>query len=351
MSIKFEIVNDELNVYLNNDLYDKVSKDESNDHCFLWEPPVSADYTINQLSDSSSDEFPDGLGFHDFYKSESFNNLSWIGLFKKEGKLEASYSIIFEYKEWQNPFKVSSLISPYKKRLQELGYRVGITEDEYDVSIIVHAEIESSLIIHAIEKFAVIAKSEYLKLESELIKDSTAGLVTKIFKFPKGFEFVCSQYILWFGELLENIGIDASVSTESKGGHTFLTIEPKNDVHLKEEIERALYVYLSLPYSEYIPAKKDNTEIETKIFIQSLQQQVSFFEQQMELKKSVMELQILTNEKLKLDLKAANQKALLLESMQNSRVDIFNGAISIKEYSIGPLVINPKKILKLIGVD
>ncbi|ADZ90846.1 hypothetical protein [Marinomonas mediterranea] len=351
MSIKFEIVDDDLHIYLNNGLYDKITKDQSEEYCFFWEPGGSGDYIINQLSNSSSDEFPDGLGFHEFYKSEAFNNLSWIGLFKKDGLLSASYSITFEYKEWQNPFKVFSLVELYKRRLQDLGYRVDVTHDEYEVSINVHTEIESSIIIHAIEGFATIARSEYLKLENELIKESHSGLVSKIFNFPKGFETVCSQYVLWFGELLESIGIEASVSAENKGEHTFLTIEPKNDGQLKDEIERALYLYLSLPYSEYLPAKTDKTDIETRIFIQSLQQQVSFFEQQLEMKKSVIELQSLANDKLKTELEAVNHKKLLLESMQNSRVDILDGAVSIKEYSIGPIAINPRKLLKIIGVE
>lgn len=350
MSIKFEIIGDSLLVYLNGDLYDKISKDESEKFSFFWEPAGSGDYIINQLSDLSSDEFPDGLGFHEFYSSEAFDNLSWIGLFKKGDRLEVSYSVVFEYKEWQNPFKVSSLIDPYKRRLQELGYRVDVTDDEQDISVNAHAELESEVIIRAIEQFAEIAKSEYLKLENELIKDTNSGLVTKIFKFPKGFETICSQYVLWFGELLENIGIEANVSAENRGGHTFLTIDPGDDGRLKENIERVLYQYLSLPYSEYVPAETARQDIEKKVFIQSLQQQVSFFEQQLEVKKSVMELQCLTNEKLKADLAAANQKTLLLESMQNGRIDILEGAVSIKEYSIGPIVINPKKLLKLIGV-
>lgn len=351
LSIKFEIIDDELKIYLNNGLYDKVTKNESEEYCFFWDVAGNDDYIINQLSNISSDEFPDGLGFYEFYKSEAFNKLNWVGLFKKDGKLNVSYSITFKYKEWQNPFKVSSLVEPYKRRLEDLGYKVAVTDDEYFLSIDVNTEIKSRIIIHAIEEFSAIARSEYLKLENELIKDSHSGLVSKIFKFPKGVEVICAQYVLWFGELLESIGIEASVSAENKGEHTFLTIEPKNDEQLKDEIERALYLYLTLPYSEYLPAKTEKLDIETKVFIQSLQQQVSFFEQQLEMKKSVMELQSLTNERLKAELEAANQKTLLLESMQNSRVDILDGAISIKEYRIGPITINPRKLLQLIGVE
>lgn len=349
MSIRFEVIDDELHIYLNNNLCGKVSRDDSEEYCFLWEPAGGGDYIVNHLSNFSSNDFPDGLAFHDFYRSESFSSLKWIGLFKKDGVLTASFSILFEYKEWQSPFKIFSLADPYKRRLQGLGYMVDVTDDESELSIDVHAVIDSESIVHAIENFAVIAKSEYLMLESELIKKSHSNLVSKIFKFPKGFEIVCSQYVLWFGELLERIGIEASVSAENRGGHTFLTVESNREGQLKDEIERALCLYLSLPYSEYLSVETEKADIETKIFIQSLRQQVSFFEQQLEVKKSVMELQSLMNDKLKAELDEAKKKTMLLESMQNGRIDILDGVISIGEYRLGPITINPKKLLKYIG--
>ncbi|HHQ4775310.1 TPA: hypothetical protein ACSP84_004156 [Aeromonas veronii] len=64
------------------------------------------------------------------------------------------------------------------------------------------------------------------------------------------------------------------------------------------------------------------------------------------MKSSIIELQNISNGKLKEQLQSAKAKISLLESLQNDRLDLLDGAISLIEYKIGPLVFNPKRILK-----
>ncbi|MGY3899570.1 hypothetical protein BJP22_12245 [Aeromonas veronii] len=348
MSITFEHIDDTLQVYLDGNLLTSISKDETSEYSYIWEPRDKG-YVINKLSDITVDSFPDNFMISDFYKSQSFKYLEMVVLNKKNNHIEVEYSLIFNYKDWSELVPPAYISQHYESKLTGFFESVCLIDDDgYGLIFEVKDVIENGNIIDEIERFANAAKLKLIELEKELLMNVKSDLIVKIFKFPIGYEVICSQYVLWFGELLKQIGINADVSTENKEGYTFLTITKNDESAFKENIEKALYLYLSLPYSEHIPVSQTKNDIESKIFIQSLQQQVIFFTQQCDMKSSIIELQNISNGKLKEQLQSANAKISLLESLQNDRLDLLDGAISLVEYKIGPLVFNPKRILKKI---
>lgn len=343
----FEIKNNVLQIIMDGKILESVKKSKSPNYDYCWEPK-NVNNVINLMPNLTVDSFPDGLMIADTYKSNAFDKITYVSLQKKHNKVKIHYSITFEYKDWSSFFTLPSLAEPYKRKLEEIGSDVKIYDDEYGLIFEVCDNIENGNLINSIEKFAFNAKIKFLVLEKELLRDSKSELIVKVFQFPHKFENICSQYVLWFGELLSNIGIEADVSTENKDGYTFLTISPHENNTFKADIEKTLYSYLSLPYSEYIPTSSGMNDINSKILVQSLQQQVMFFTQQCEIKNSIIELQDFTNKKLNTELTSANKKISLLESLKSDNIELFNGAISLVEYRVGPIIINPKKILEKI---
>ncbi|MFQ1653312.1 hypothetical protein ACK378_09830 [Aeromonas veronii] len=346
MSITFEHIDDTLQIYLDGNLLTSISKKETNEYSYIWEPRDKG-YVINKLSDITVDSFPDRLMISDNYKSQSFKYLEMVVLNKKKNHIEVEYSLVFNYKDWSELVPPAYISQHYESKLTGFCKSVDIIDDDgYGLIFEVKDVIENGNIIDEIERFAHVARLKLTELEKELLMNVKSELIVKIFKFPIGYEVICSQYVLWFGELLKHIGINADVSTENKEGYTFLTITKNDESAFKENIEKALYLYLSLPYSDHIPVNQIKNDIESKIFIQSLQQQVMFFTQQCDIKSSIIELQNISNGKLQEQLQSAKEKISLLESLQNDRLDLFDGTISLVEYKIGPLVFNPKRILK-----
>lgn len=345
MSVYFEKIDNELFFSINGEkcLCDKGS--DKDDYDYLLEMGGSDTYSINMMADLLSSDYPDGLYLTDFYKSSNFSKLDWVDLRKKSGLFSCMCSINIDYKDWKSPFKVSDLTDIYYQKLIDLGYSVKLGDEEYGVSLEVTLKFVTEGFVSEIEQFATIAKHEYECVENNLLKKVSANVITKIFNFPKEYESACSQYLIWFGDLLRTLDIDADVSTENRNGHTFLTVDPKNNSELTRDIEKVLYSYLSLPYSEFLPANPETFELADKISFQLLQNQVQHFKSQIEMKNSIIELKDLANKTLKNDLTVLNNELLLLKSLQNGKLEVLDGGVSVSDIKIGPIVINPKKIL------
>ena len=314
-----------------------------------WRGIGRGKYIVNQLGGMSAEQFPNGLGIGDLYKSESFSFVNFVVLSKQQEKLVARCHIAVSYSNWESPLNLKEVFKLLMEKIVCLGYKCELLDEPSYTLIDVLVPINDCIIVDAIEKFALKAKHEYLVIEQRLLKSKSAHLLVKLFNFPQQYEVICSQYLLWFGELLKSLGIDASVSTENKNGQTFLSIEPKDNTALTSEIEKALYLYLSLPYSEYLPAETTKDNLIAKVEFQQLQHQVQMFQQQIEVKNSLLEMKSVTNEALKKDLEAAKDKVLLLESLKDNKLELLGGALALDEYKIGPVTISPKKVAKLFG--
>jgi hypothetical protein len=240
-------------------------------------------------------------------------------------------------------------ISPWYQIWIDKSQRSSLTAYNEEAVLEVYSVIEGGSITQAIEDLAAMVKVEYDLIAHKLTKDAANNLITKPFKFPKQYEVICSQYLLWFGELLQSVGIDASVSAENKGGQTFLSIEPKDNTVLTSEIEKTLYLYLALPYSEYLPAETVIANHVAKMQFQQLNNQVQMLNQQVEFKTSMLELEELKRKEQSSELVEVKGKLLLLESLQDSKFELFDGAVTLESYKLGPMVINPKRTIEWFG--
>jgi hypothetical protein len=118
--------------------------------------------------------------------------------------------------------------------------------------------------------------------------------LVKLFEFPPEYANICSQYLMWFGEFLKNLGIEADVSTENKGGKTSLIISPAENGEMLEQIEQLFYCYIDLPYTESIPYNPDNFNIHQKYKMESLLDEVG--ELQHKLKRAMRQQNLLEAE-------------------------------------------------------
>ncbi|NQZ09422.1 MAG: hypothetical protein HRT35_19895 [Algicola sp.] len=330
------------------------------DGSILWCTPdskIENESIINELGMIHPCDYPSHEYVTELYKFQEIRILHYIRLEKcgNEWQVDCRVLTVFEY--WLRSYSARTLLYKLSDRFEDLSYSCNIVNGtSYSQELIICGPIAGVSAIDAAQNFMLLLKKEHDLLDYSLTKESLPSVITRIFKFPPQYEIICSQYLLWFGELLASLGIDATVSTENKNGQTFLSIEPKYNTVLTSEIEKALYLYLSLPYSEYLPAECTNDNLVAKVEFQQLQHQIQMFQQQVEVKNSLLELKTAqlesnsaTSEALKQDLDAAKDKILLLESLKDSKLEMFEGAIALDEYKIGPVIINPKKIARLFG--
>lgn len=93
----------------------------------------------------------------------------------------------------------------------------------------------------SVEGRALIRETHY-RLIAEVQRDT---LVT-LFRFPPAVRVACEQYLVYFGQFLADLGIQAETSLQHHSGELLFSVTPRDGVEALDRIRVALDEYLSL---------------------------------------------------------------------------------------------------------
>ena len=114
-----------------------------------------------------------------------------------------------------------------------------------NVSFVISAD---KLIAEEIERGALILREVHKEAVSRLILRNNSGSVMASFKdFPKEVRTYCEQYLLYFIQFLQDLGIDATSEIKHASGRVLFTVTPHNENEALDKIRTALNIYLRLP--------------------------------------------------------------------------------------------------------
>ena len=309
---------------------------------------IDSDLT-KKIIGNKVDEIPSGLQYFSEFKSDEFPNVNWIDFKCNGSSVEIILHVTFNWEDWDHPIRIQEFLECYKDEIGRIGFSSEITKDKGWASLNITLVVMQGEIVNQIDPIIIKAKEIYQVLLIKLIKNKSKDLFVKVFDFPKEYESICSQYLIWFGEFLKNLGIDASVSTENNNGQTSIIVSPKDASELTDKIEMLFYQYISLPYSEYLPASDRSISTEDKFKIQILTSQIENFKSQIQMKDAVIEMKELSLMNLKESYDKKNSELMLIQSMKNSKdIEILDGSFSLGEIKWGALKLNPKKLLDKI---
>jgi len=298
------------------------------------------------ICNSPAGDIPKGLEYSWEFESKEFPNANWLAFKKENGSVQIKLSITFSWEEWNQPFTIQEFLECYKNEMSNIGFKTEINMEEGWASLDIIFFVLDGIVLHRIDEVIHEAKKEYQSLVVKLARAGSENIFVKVFNFPKEYESICTQYLVWFGEFLLNLGINADVSAENNRHQTSLIVSPKEAPELLIKIEQLFYQYLSLPYIEYLPAQAVSASVEDKYLLQMLFSQVENFKNQIQMKEAVIEMKELSIASLKENLHEKEKKILLIQSMKNAKdIEMFGGAISLGEIKLGPLKFDPKKLL------
>ncbi len=72
------------------------------------------------------------------------------------------------------------------------------------------------------------------------------------FNFPEQFKTPCEQYLLYFAQFLQDLGISATSNLKEEAGKVLFSVTPTDDKEALDKIREALAVYLNLPASPIV---------------------------------------------------------------------------------------------------
>lgn len=196
-------------------------------------------------------EWPDGLYVVSDYKCKTYKPLSFIVACRVGGGVNLQLVLWFTYQSWKEDV---SLVKFFERYVSAIGEKAGLTcegeQDEEFFAIDIQLTSDASLSVdEAIEEQAKILK----RIHQETIDDwkFDTGFVAK-FNFPAHLRFVFLEYLAYFGQFLEDLGIESDVSIEGNQQLTTLAVKPKSKDQALDRIYIALASYLALPMDGHI---------------------------------------------------------------------------------------------------
>ena len=104
------------------------------------------------------------------------------------------------------------------------------------------------------------------QLATQISEDS----ITIIRSFPPEFRTACEQYLLYFAEFLNDLGVKAKADLSHESEITFLAITPDGKHVSLRKIHEALSIFLELPKSPFIEVENENNGIREIKYIQEV---------------------------------------------------------------------------------
>lgn len=116
------------------------------------------------------------------------------------------------------------------------------------------------------EIFAVIHKYHLEAIQRLVIGVSDNSLLSS-FNFPNNIKSSCEQYLLYFAQFLQDLGINATSDLKEEAEKVLFSVTPTDDVEALDKIREALAVYLNLPsspieYNESFAAMRLQQQVE-----------------------------------------------------------------------------------------
>lgn len=174
---------------------------------------------------------------------------------------------------------------------------------------------------------------------TELLEERKYESVISSFTFPQEVQSACEQYLIYFSKFLEDLGIQADTSIESKRRETLFTVTPKNSTDALIIIRDALNIYLKLPTMPNIDTvAQEFSDIGVKQLVANiyhLKSQLIFAHSTIQMKDATIESLQFTNQNIqrKLDKKSSNEET-------------FFGVVSIDQFEFKGIKINLAEIFR-----
>lgn len=193
-------------------------------------------------------------------------------------------------------------------------------------------------LIHCLQQLKLAEQT----LLRETVPDEPESL-TATFNFPPEIRSACNQYLLYFGQFLEDLGILADTSLKESMNKVLFTVTPRDKDQALDVIYEALDVFLRAPDAELIEEmnEQDFAHYQWKLNMYHLKGQL-------ELAKALLQAKDATIEALKI----ANyqvpppQPAPNLPASEKEDEDILGGAVSITKYKAKGFTINLPRIIR-----
>ena len=171
-----------------------------------------------------------------------------------DGTFYITINFGFDSHKWNLPWSFSD----YQKMMNSLileHYKEAATLMKLDDDLRNHQVIAfrvdtpTSTIETELSRVSLILREVNAIAEEKLASSIDNKSIRMLFSFPDEVKVPCEQYLLYFSQFLQDLGVKADTSIQDEVGQVLFTVTPTERADALEKIREALSLYLKLPLS------------------------------------------------------------------------------------------------------
>lgn len=260
---------------------------------------------------------------------------------KKDGK-ECTISVEFQYdyEYWSKGYSVPDIVNKLKEVNRKNNHILFSLNDS-------ETTLNGFIFSKVIQNTDIILKDEIKNLTMEL--QATFQEAVESFEYynkdsiyfefdiDKPMQVASKQYLMYFIQFLEDIGIEAESSMKDEPKKIMFEVIPKDKTVALDNIRKCLEIYLGLI---------DNKELElyqdySNVAVMQLKANINHLNNQIMLANTIIEQKQVTIDLLR------SGKAIIPKE-EKSEISLLNGAVKIKEFQWKGLIVNPAQVINLL---
>ncbi|GGB19462.1 hypothetical protein GCM10011511_48990 [Puia dinghuensis] len=269
----------------------------------------------------------------------------------KRGFSSLTIEALLNFFHWDKPYSVTELATCYRNACKRIrGVKLNIDlESNDDPNITFDCFFRSKKI--PVKKYfdlAITALNEAHASTQHLLERNHEDGLTSIFCFPPEIKTAATQYLLYFGQFLEDLGIEAFTSLKEELNRILFTVTPKDKDQALDWIRQVLAIYLQAPASGFADDLQDSSiaHFQWKANIHHLRSQLELARAMIQVKEATIDALQLTNYRLQDQLNVQQQALADSNTTEKTEEEIFGGAASITKVKLKGLTINLPYILR-----
>ncbi|HET6253232.1 MAG TPA: hypothetical protein VFE32_04135 [Puia sp.] len=261
--------------------------------------------------------------------------------------------------KWNKPYSFNSLKSCFKSTCETMKDIVYSEDSEYEdgASIELTLTIEDPKLPLSFSFNRLIDCLVQLRVaEADLLAGASPDdpeSLTATFDFPPEVRSACNQYLMYFGQFLQDLGILADTSLKEHMNKVLFTVTPHDKDQALDVIYEALDVYLHAPDAEMMEEmnEQDFAHYQWKLNIYHLKGQLELAKALLQAKDATIEALKIANYQVQQSrpissLPAGEKEPAEKETVEKEDEEILGGAVSITKYKAKGFTINLPRIIR-----
>jgi len=216
------------------------------------------------------------------------------------GSFELDFVRNMDLEDWAKPWSFIDFLSMVHGLIDDRdipGFSYPWWNTHSPDSIILKVKLHEfeETVQHVLEHWLPVVRDVLEEAEATLTANAHKGALVALFQFAPEVKTACEQYLLYFVQFLQDLGISATADLQEQARVVLFTVTPQSGSEALERIREALEVYLRMPQS---PDFDTEVARHADIAVQQYAANVLHLRSQLTLAKAVLEAKDATIEAL-----------------------------------------------------